>query len=97
MWYHAKVLRIRCNLFAGTDTLSLSVYEPIAMHFLPGGTVPQFGEGVELGGHVWHPVKVHLIRSNLFAGIETLSLSVNEPIGKQILVGGTVPPIWGRE
>ena len=52
VWYHAKVLRIRCNLFAGTDTLSLSVYEPIAMHFLPGGTVPQFGEGVELGSHM---------------------------------------------
>ena len=83
-------------MFAGTDTLSLSVYEPIAMHFLPGGPSPQLGEGVELGGHVWHPVKVHLIRSNLFAGIETLSLSVNESIGKQILVGGTVPPIWGR-
>ena len=61
-----------------------------------GGPSPQFGEGVELGGHVWHPVKVRLIRSNLFAGIETLSLSVTEPIGKQNLVGGTVPPNLGE-
>src|SRR5208282_1918517 len=64
--------------------------------FCVGGPSPNLGEGVELGGRVWYPLQVLRIRSNLFAGIETLSLSVNEPIGKQILVGGTVPPIWGR-
>jgi len=30
------------NLFAGTDTLSLSVYEPITKHILVGRTVPTF-------------------------------------------------------
>ena len=58
------------------------------------GTVPQFGGGVELGGRVWYPVKLIHNRYNLFAGTETLSLSVNEPIAKQIFSGGTVPPIW---
>src|SRR5208282_3235184 len=53
------------------------------------------GEGVELRGHVWHPVKVLRIRSNLFAGTETLSLSVNEPIARQILSGGPSPPQFG--
>ena len=49
-----------------------------------------------LRGHVWHPVKVLRIRSNLFAGTETLSLFVNEPIAKQILVGETFPQFGGR-
>ena len=30
--------------------------------FCMGGTVPQFGGEVELGGRVWHPAKVLLIR-----------------------------------
>ena len=47
-----KLLYIRYNLFAGTEMLSLSVYESIAKEILHGGTVPQFGEGVELGGRV---------------------------------------------
>ena len=81
-------------MLAGTEMLSLSVYESIAKEILHGGTVPQFGGGVELEGRVWHPAKVLRIRSNLFAGTETLSLSINEPIAKQILVGGTVPQIW---
>jgi hypothetical protein len=28
VWYPVKVLQIRHNLFAGTETLSLFVYEP---------------------------------------------------------------------
>ena len=68
MWYHVKVLLIRYNLFAGTETLSLSVYEPITTHILLGGTVPKFGEGVELGGRVCYPLKVLCGRYNLFAG-----------------------------
>src|SRR5208282_4683466 len=99
VWYRAKVLRIRSNLFAGTETLSLSVNEPIARHILSGGTVPPIcGDGAKLEGHVWHPVKVLRIRSNLFAGTETLSLSVNEPIARQILSGGTVTQFggWGQ-
>ena len=94
MWYRAKVLRIRYNLFAGTDTLSLSVYEPITVyesitiHILLGGTVPQFEGGVELGGLVCYPLKIPCSRCNLFAGTETLSLSVYEPIAMQILAWG---------
>ena len=38
-----KLLHIRYNLFAGTQMLSLSVYEPIAIQILLGETVPQFG------------------------------------------------------
>ena len=45
---------------------------------------------------MWHPAKVLRIKQNLFAGTETLSLSVNEPIAKQILHGGNRPPIRGR-
>ena len=91
--YPAKVLRIRYNLFAGTETLYLSVYEPIAVQILLRGTVPEFEEGVELGGRVWYPLKVIHIRYNLFAGTEMLSLSVYEPIAIQILHGGGRPPI----
>ena len=40
-----KVLDSRYNSFAGTETLSLSVYELIAIKILVGGTVPQFGGG----------------------------------------------------
>ena len=58
--------------FAGTETLS--VYEPIAMQNLLGGTVPEFGEEIELGGRVWYPLKVLHIMYNLFAGTEMISL-----------------------
>ena len=57
-----KLLHIRYNLFAGTEMLSLSVYEPIAKTRFAWGTVPQFREGVELGGRLWHPAKVLRIR-----------------------------------
>ena len=73
------------------EMLSLSVYEPIAMQMLLGGTVPQIGGGIELGVRVCYPLKVLCSRYNLFAGTDTLSLSVYEPIAKQILVGGTSP------
>ena len=49
-----------------------------------GGTVPQFGRGVELGGRVWYTVKLLHIIYNLFAATEMLSLSVYEPIAIQI-------------
>ena len=81
------------NLFAGADTLSLSIYEPIAMQILLGGPSPNLGKWAELGGRVWYHLKVLHIRHNLFAGTETLSLSVYEPIAMQILLVGTVPPI----
>ena len=50
MWYYLNVLHIRYNLFPGTETLSLSVYEPIAMQILLGGTVPKFGRGGSVRG-----------------------------------------------
>jgi hypothetical protein len=53
-------------LFAATEMLSLSVYEPIAIQILHGRKVLQFGgEGVELGGRVWYPVKAHQYGHNL--------------------------------
>ena len=100
MWYCVKVLRIRYNLFAGTETLSLSVYEPITIHILLGGggegwvTVPQFGGGDRPRGRLCHPLKFLCSRYNLFAGNDTLSLSVFEPIAKTKFGWGTFPKIW---
>jgi len=62
VWHPVKVHLIRSNLFAGIETLSLSVNEPIGKQILVGGTDPQFGEGVELGDRLWHPAKVLRIR-----------------------------------
>ena len=90
MWYHLKVLHIMYNLFAGTELLSLSAYEPIAIQILLGRP-PQIWGGVELGGWVCYPMKVLCISYDLFAGTETLSHSVYEPIAIQVLLGGTVP------
>ena len=58
VWYPVKLLHICYNVFAGTEMLSLTVYEPIAIQILLGGTVPKFGRGVELGRWVWYPVKL---------------------------------------
>ena len=91
-----KLLHIRYNLFAGIEMLSLSVYESIANKFLHGGNRPPIWGRGRARGRVWHHAKVLHIRSNLFAGTETLSLSVNEPIARQILSGGTVPPNLGE-
>ena len=41
--YYMKLLHIRYKFFAGTDTLSLSVYEPIAIHILHWGPFPNLG------------------------------------------------------
>ena len=71
--------------------LSLSVNEPIAIHILLGGPSPNLGEGVELEGRMWYPVKLLHIRYNLFAGTEMLSLSVYEPIAIQIMLGRPSP------
>ena len=62
VWYPVKLLHISYNFFAGTEMLSLSVYEPMAMRILLGGPSPNLGEGVELGGRVWHLAKVLRIR-----------------------------------
>jgi hypothetical protein len=56
VWYLVKVLHKRHNLFAGTETLSFSVYEPIAIRILCGGgrECPNLGEGLELWDRVWY-------------------------------------------
>ena len=94
VWHRAKAHHNGHNLSIITETLSLSVYEPIAIQFCLGGESPKLGEGVELGGRVRYPAKVLRIRYNLFAGTETLSLSVYEPM--QLLLGGTVPQFRER-
>ena len=96
MWYPVKLLHISYNLFDGTEMLSLSVYEPIAIQILLGGTVPQFGRGVELGVRVWCSVKLLHTNCNLFAGNEMLSPSMYEPITIQIVDVETVPQFLGK-
>jgi len=51
VWYLVKVLHKRHNLFAGTETLSFSVYEPIAIRILCGGGVsaPIWERGLSYG------------------------------------------------
>ena len=78
-----KVLCIRYNSFAGTETLSLRLRANRDANFAWGPSL-NLGEGVELGGRVCYPMKVLCSRYNLFAGTDTRSLSVNEPIAKQI-------------
>ena len=75
-------------------TTQMLYYSQSQDKFWVGDRPPQFGGGGQARGACVAPLKVLRIRSNLFAGTETLSLSVNEPIAKQILSGGTVPPIW---
>ena len=68
------LLHICYNLFAGTEMLSLTVYEPIAIQIvLWGDRPPIWGEGFELGGRVWYPVKAHHNGHNLSFETETLS------------------------
>ena len=62
---------------------------------LLGGTVPQFGRGVELGGRVWYPVRLLHISYNLFAGTKCyLSQFTSQSQYKFSL--GDRPPIWPR-
>ena len=51
-WYPVKVLGIRYNLFAGIETLSLSIYEPSAMQILLWGQSPNLGRGLSYGSGV---------------------------------------------
>ena len=90
-----KFLHIRYNLLAGTEILSLSVYEPIAIYILLGGRAsPNLGKDRAMRW-LWNPVKLLHIKYNLFAGTEMLSLAVYEPIAIQILSGGIVPEFGG--
>ena len=62
VWYPVNAHHNTHNLSSENKTLSLSVYEPIALQILLGGPSQNLGEGVELGGRVWYPVKVLHIR-----------------------------------
>jgi hypothetical protein len=80
VWCEVKAGYIRHNVSAGNDTLSLSVYEPIATQILLGGREdsPKFRGGVELGVWMWHryPVKVrHNRHYSLFVGWNRCSVS----------------------
>jgi len=59
VWYPVKLLHISYNLFAGTEMLSLSVYEAIAIKILLGGPSPNLGGRVGLEGGVWYPITAH--------------------------------------
>ena len=75
MCYTVKVLCIRCNLFAGTETLSLSVYVPIAKAIWLGGPSSKFwGKGVEIGGRVRYPMKAYRTVHIFLIETDTLSL-----------------------
>jgi hypothetical protein len=58
------------------------------------GPSPHLGERFKLGGRVWYHVKVLHIRHKLFAGTDTLSLSVHESIVMRVFLG-VVLPFWG--
>ena len=64
--YPVKLLHIKYNLFAGTEMLSLSAYEPIAIHILLQGTVPQFGRKVRVSGRMWYHMKANHNGHTLF-------------------------------
>ena len=46
VWYPQKARPDGHNMSIENETLSLSVYKPIAMQILLGETVPEFGEGL---------------------------------------------------
>ena len=75
--YPVIVLHIRHNLFVGTETLSLSLFTIQSPSAFCERDVPPFWGGVELGGRLCYHGKVLHIRHNLFAGADTLSLSVH--------------------
>ena len=56
---------------------------------------PKLGEGVGLGGRVWHPQKARHDGHTMTIENETLSLSVYEPIAMQFFAWGDRPPILG--
>ena len=63
----------------------------LPMHRTPFfNTTPIFGEGVELGGRVWYPMKLLHISDNLFAGTEMPRLRANR---NKNFAWGDRPPI----
>jgi len=67
-----KSVFFRHNLSAEADTLSRSVYEPIAIPVLRADCPPIWEKGVELGSSVV-PYESHRIRHNLYVEIRYLA------------------------
>ena len=84
------------NLFAGTETLFLSVYEPTAMQTLLGGPDTQIGRRGGARGQIWYLVKTHHNGHTLHIDTEKLYLSVYETIAIQMFARVTVPQIGER-
>ena len=74
--YLMKVVCGSYNLFAGTETLSLSVYEPIAIQILLGGPSPNLEGKGRVRGRVWYSVKARHTGHNFLLDTDTLSLFV---------------------
>ena len=93
-----ECLYIRYNLFAGTETPSLSLYKPIALNILFGGLSPNLVGRVELGGSGVVPRESppYLCIICLLEPKRYMSPLLYDPIAIHILVGGTVPQIWGK-
>ena len=64
------------NLFAGTETLSLSVYEPIAIQILLGGPSTNLEGKGRVRGRVWYSVKTHNTGHNVLIETDTLAFFV---------------------
>jgi len=82
----------RQNVSAGSDTLSVSLCEPIDIKIFHKDISPILGEVVELDGRVWYPAKVCHRGHNLYAGTATLSLVVHEQNAGQFWRLSTRPP-----
>ena len=65
VWYPVKLLHISYNVFAGTEMLSFTVYEPIAIQILLGGRPPIWPSGRPRGSVVV-PRETPHISYNLF-------------------------------
>ena len=72
VWYPVKVIHIRHNLYVGTETLYLIVYEPIAVCAC-GGPSPNFGEKGGVKGSSVVPREAHHNGHNLSIETDTLS------------------------
>ena len=76
MRYSLKVLCSRYNSFAGTETLSLSVYEPFAIKLWLEDRPANFGGRSKVRGPSAVPRESHHTGHNLLIETDTLSLSV---------------------
>ena len=74
--------------------LSLSVYESITKEILHGGTVPQFGGGVELGVGCGIPRKSSVLGKICLLEPKCYLYPFMSQSQKKFCMGGTVPQFW---